>query len=372
MTKLEGIAQAADRLSDEIDRVAAQDPRASGARVRGARDGDARRGIPEAARHSVPDGHRQDRNRRVAARAASRDRRSRSAPTWTRCRSTSRPACRSRRRFRARCTRAGTTRIRRSSSASLRCCPRCATTSPGRVMFIFQPAEETLTGAAAMLEAGAFADPAPDAIRRLPQLAAASHRHGRLASRRGDGVVRRVRRDDQGRRRARRASASRRRFDRRRGAVRQSAADDRQPRDRADQLGRRDDRPHCRRDGAQHHRAVGRVERVGAHAGVRDRRQGRGRRAPDPRRAQGRDARRLRAQMDEAHARPAQRQADDGARAERRARNARSRQRHRNAVARAWAARTSRGSPSACRRRICGSARRSTATTPRSIAPTTS
>jgi hippurate hydrolase len=34
----------------------------------------------------------------------------------------------------------------------------------GRVMFVFQPAEETLMGAAAMLEAGAFADPVPDAI----------------------------------------------------------------------------------------------------------------------------------------------------------------------------------------------------------------
>jgi amidohydrolase len=34
----------------------------------------------------------------------------------------------------------------------------------GRVMLVFQPAEETLTGAAAMLEAGAFADPVPDAI----------------------------------------------------------------------------------------------------------------------------------------------------------------------------------------------------------------
>ena len=33
----------------------------------------------------------------------------------------------------------------------------------GRVMFVFQPAEETLTGAAAMLEAGAF-DQRPDAI----------------------------------------------------------------------------------------------------------------------------------------------------------------------------------------------------------------
>ena len=34
----------------------------------------------------------------------------------------------------------------------------------GRVMFVFQPAEETLMGAAAMLEAGAFADSTPDAI----------------------------------------------------------------------------------------------------------------------------------------------------------------------------------------------------------------
>jgi amidohydrolase len=34
----------------------------------------------------------------------------------------------------------------------------------GRVMFIFQPAEETLTGAAAMLDAGAFDDGKPDVI----------------------------------------------------------------------------------------------------------------------------------------------------------------------------------------------------------------
>src|SRR6185295_7295172 len=34
----------------------------------------------------------------------------------------------------------------------------------GRVMFVFQPAEETLSGAAAMLDAGAFADSVPDAI----------------------------------------------------------------------------------------------------------------------------------------------------------------------------------------------------------------
>src|SRR5207253_9811679 len=41
-------------------------------------------------------------------------------------------------------------------------------------MFIFQPAEETLSGARAMLEAGAFDDPKPDAIlgfHNWPQLA---------------------------------------------------------------------------------------------------------------------------------------------------------------------------------------------------------
>jgi metal-dependent amidase/aminoacylase/carboxypeptidase family protein len=63
----------------------------------------------------------------------------------------------------------------------------------GRVMFVFQPAEETLTGAAAMLAAGAFAEARARRHRRLSQLAAASHRHGGLASRRGDGVVRRLR-----------------------------------------------------------------------------------------------------------------------------------------------------------------------------------
>ncbi len=45
---------------------------------------------------------------------------------------------------------------------------------PGRVMFIFQPAEETLSGARAMLDAGAFDDHAPDAIvgfHNWPQLA---------------------------------------------------------------------------------------------------------------------------------------------------------------------------------------------------------
>ena len=44
----------------------------------------------------------------------------------------------------------------------------------GRVMFIFQPAEETLTGAAAMLAAGAFDEGKPDAIlgfHNWPQLA---------------------------------------------------------------------------------------------------------------------------------------------------------------------------------------------------------
>lgn len=44
----------------------------------------------------------------------------------------------------------------------------------GRVMFVFQPAEETLTGAVAMLEAGVFDDPKPDTIlgfHNWPQLA---------------------------------------------------------------------------------------------------------------------------------------------------------------------------------------------------------
>jgi amidohydrolase len=44
----------------------------------------------------------------------------------------------------------------------------------GRVMFVFQPAEETLTGAAAMLADGALDDPKPDAIlgfHNWPQLA---------------------------------------------------------------------------------------------------------------------------------------------------------------------------------------------------------
>ena len=243
----------------------------------------------------------------------------------------------------------------------------------GRVMFVFQPAEETLTGAARDARGRRVRGsrcPTPFVgFHNWPQL-----RTGTVGWHpgRGDGVVRRVRRDDQGHRRARRASASRRRFDRRRGAVRQSVADDRQPRDRADQLGRRDHRPHCRRDGAQHHRAVGRVERLGAHARIRDRRQGRGRRTSHPGRAQGRDARRLRAQMDEAHAGLAQRQADDGARAERRARNARSGQRHRNARAEHG----QRGLRLVRRARAFGASAdrlaRSTATIPPSIAPTTS
>ena len=38
------------------------------------------------ARHSLPHGHRRDGHRRVACGRASPDRRSRSVPTWTRCR----------------------------------------------------------------------------------------------------------------------------------------------------------------------------------------------------------------------------------------------------------------------------------------------
>ena len=58
----------------------------------------------------------------------------------------------------------------------------------GRVMFIFQPAEETLTGARAMLAAGAFADCKPDAIlgfHNWPSLATGTvgwHRKAVMAS----------------------------------------------------------------------------------------------------------------------------------------------------------------------------------------------
>ena len=54
---------------------------------------------------------------------------------------------------------------------------------PGRVMFIFQPAEETLSGARAMLEAGAFDGHDAGRDPGLSQLAAARDRHRGLASR---------------------------------------------------------------------------------------------------------------------------------------------------------------------------------------------
>lgn len=58
----------------------------------------------------------------------------------------------------------------------------------GRVMFVFQPAEETLTGAVAMLKDGALDDPKPDAIigfHNWPQLPVGSvgwHPHAVMAS----------------------------------------------------------------------------------------------------------------------------------------------------------------------------------------------
>jgi metal-dependent amidase/aminoacylase/carboxypeptidase family protein len=58
-----------------------------------------------------------------------------------------------------------------------RCFPEMRDDMRGRVMFVFQPAEETLTGAAAMLEAARSRIPRPTRS-RLSQLAAASHRHG--------------------------------------------------------------------------------------------------------------------------------------------------------------------------------------------------
>ena len=51
--------------------------------------------------------------------------------------------------------------------ASRRCWPACAAGSAGTVVFLFQPAEETLTGAAAMLDAGVFARVRPAEIHAL-------------------------------------------------------------------------------------------------------------------------------------------------------------------------------------------------------------
>ena len=171
----------------------------------------------------------------------------------------------------------------------------------GRVMFIFQPAEETLSGARAMLEAGAF-DQKPDAIlgfHNWPPLATGTvgwHPEAVMASSDAFDVT------IKGTAGHGAASAPCRRCHHRRGAIRQSGTNRRQPRDRADQLGGRDHRPHQRRHRAQHHRVVGGNERLGAHAGIRDRREDRSRGAPDPGRTQDRIARRLRAQMDQADA----------------------------------------------------------------------
>ena len=106
-------------------------------------------------RRRGPPRHRQDRRRRRAARGR-RSASSACARTWTACRSRrANPASRIARSTGHACTPAATT-------ATPRCCSARPNTSPqtrnfdGTVHFIFQPAEEGLGGAKAMVEDGLF------------------------------------------------------------------------------------------------------------------------------------------------------------------------------------------------------------------------
>jgi hypothetical protein len=80
------------------------------------------------------------------------------APTWTRCRCTRRTTFRTARAIPGRCTPAGTTVTRRSSSARRATWLRTGMswTIDGCVYFIFQPAEESEGGAAVMISDGLF------------------------------------------------------------------------------------------------------------------------------------------------------------------------------------------------------------------------
>ena len=211
-----------------------------------------------------------DRTSAVTASSAcsrtARARRSWSAPTWTRCRSSRRRACRTP----ARCTThddAGrevpvmhacghdmhmTTLDRHRPHP--RASPRTAWN--GTLVFIGQPAEETASGGAKMmLDDGLFKTFPQARLRPRPARSTPTRRRARSASCPATCManVGRRRHHRPRPRRPRRVSAHDHRPDRDRGAHRARAADDRQPRDQPARAGRGHRRLDPRRHQAQHH-----------------------------------------------------------------------------------------------------------------------
>ena len=99
----------------------------------------------------------------------------------------------------------------------------------GTVHFIFQPAEENEGGARLMVEEGLFERFPVEAVYRHAQLAGVAGRSVRDSAGPDDGRLRHLRDHGHRMRRACGDAASRHRPDRRRGADRHRAADDRQP-----------------------------------------------------------------------------------------------------------------------------------------------
>ena len=100
-----------------------------------------------------------------ASCATGRDRRCCCGPTWTPCRSPRRPACRTPARSRASCTPAATTCTSPACSVRPSASRRPATPGRARWSVLFQPAEETVRGAQAMVDDDLFARvPRPDVV----------------------------------------------------------------------------------------------------------------------------------------------------------------------------------------------------------------
>ena len=167
------------------DRAAPRDPRRARARPRAARH------APEGARcaRDAPararDAQDDERGGRHAARRAA-------GPLDPAARRHGRAADarghrarRSRRRPRARCTPAATTRTPRCWSARRACSTRAATSCAGDVLFMFQPGEEGFAGARVMLDEGLLdrerAIDAAFALHVAPRIPARPHRVARRA-----------------------------------------------------------------------------------------------------------------------------------------------------------------------------------------------